>query len=246
MNKIFIVAIKDIKEAFASRSTFFSVLITLIIAIPYLQGIKGSLDNLIRSGASEAALQIEAQSLMNNLLYTLPLVLTMIMCSVFSAYAVIMDKTRRSLESLLATPVSMRQMWFGKNLAVALPSVVIALAVTILAYIVISIWVIVPDAGKLIIPSAWPLVSALVIIPVLSFFVVAPVTFLQLILTNPRIASIAFMIIFFGLYFSIFTQLNGSLGFGVIYLAVTAALALITLILSRIISKEKVILSSKG
>ena len=62
----------------------------------------------------------------------------MLICGVFSAYAIIMDKAKRTLESLLATPVSLRQIWLGKSLAVALPSVAIALLVSLLALLAMN------------------------------------------------------------------------------------------------------------
>jgi hypothetical protein len=89
-------------------------------------------------------------------------------------------------------------------------------------------------------------VAALLIIPVMTFFIVCIVTFLQLIMANPRIANFAFMAIFIVIYLTTITELAASWDFSLIYLIVTILLAAVTFVLGRFLSKEKVVLSSKG
>jgi ABC-2 type transport system permease protein len=246
MRRAFIIARKDMKEALRSRSTYFYILILIFISLPYLSGFHTVIRRLTEQGLSPADLQLATQSLLNTIVYTLPLVLTMLFCSFLSTYAVIMDKAKRTLESLLATPASLRQIWLGKSLAVALPSIVITLLVLLIAVIVVNQVFVVPALGVFLVPGALSLVAALLIIPVMTFFVVCVVNFLQLIMANPRIANFAFMVIFLGIYFATITELASSWDFSLIYMIMTILLAAVTLLLGRFLSKEKVVLSSKG
>jgi hypothetical protein len=54
------------------------------------------------------------------------------------------------------------------------------------------------------------------------------------------------MAIFLGIYFATITELVASWDFSLIYLIVTILLAAVTLVLGRFLSKERVVLSSKG
>ena len=170
----------------------------------------------------------------------------MLMCSILTAYSVAMDKAKRTMESLLATPLSLRQVWLGKSLAVALPGVAIAILVSLLVFLAMNLAIAVPNVGGFIIPSALSLVTGLVIIPVMAFVVVALVSFLQLIMSNQRLANLAFIGIFFAIYFLSVTRLGSSWDFSLIYLVATVFLAVVTLFLTRFLTKERVILSSKG
>jgi ABC-2 type transport system permease protein len=246
VRKAFIIARKDMKEALRSRSTYFYILFLFLLSFPYFDGSRTVIRRLTEQGLGPAELQAASQSFLTTVVYTLPLVLIMLFCSFLSAYAVIMDKAKRTLESLLATPASLRQIWLGKSLAVALPSIVITLLVLLIAVIVVNQVFVVPTLGVFLVPSALSLVAALIIIPVMTFFVVCIVSFLQLIMTNPRIANFAFIAVFLVIYLTTITELSASWDFSLIYLIVTILLAAVTFVLGRFLSKEKVVLSSKG
>ncbi len=42
--------------------------------------------------------------------YNMPLMLAMMFCPIVGAYSIVVDKTKRTFESLLATPLSLRQL----------------------------------------------------------------------------------------------------------------------------------------
>ncbi len=246
MGKAFIIAKKDMKEAFHSKSAYFYVLFLLLMSLPYFDGFRNTIGNLIKQQPDSAELRHAIQSFLCNIVYTLPLVLTMLFCSFLTAYSVTMDKAKRTLESLLATPLSLRQIWVGKSLAVALPGIVITLFILLLVLVVLNMVFVVPAIHSFIVPSALSLVTALITIPVMVLLVVLIVSFLQLIMTNPRIANFAFIAIFLGIYISTITDLTKSWGFSLIYLVVTVLLAGVTLFLDRFLTKERVLFSSKG
>ncbi len=246
MGKVFIIARKDMKEAFRSKSTYVYVIFLCLFTLPYYGILRETLGNLSRQGVSLVELRLTSQSLLNITMSTLPMVLTMLFCSIFSVYSILLDKTKRTLESLLATPLSLRQIWLGKSLAVALPSVIIALLVSFLALLFLNLVIIVPDLGSFIVPRILSLVTGLVIIPVMTFFVAFITNFLQLIMANPRIANLVFPVIFMGLFIDTLIRLSKPWDYSFIYLLVTLFLVAISLLLSRFLTKDRVILSSKG
>jgi len=246
MNRTFILVRKDIKEAFASKSTLWYIIILVVIAYPYFEMVKTATDRLISQSASLTTIAESAQSTLNSMFFSLPMVLVMLSCSVFAAYAIMLDKTKRSLESLLATPLSLRQLWVAKSLAVTLPSVIIGVSVAVILVIILNIWVFVPAGVGLIIPGVQSLVSGLVLIPVLTFLTVNIVAFLQFVMSNPRYASLVFSGIFIAIYLMTLFGVSVNWDFSLIYLAMIAILTVINIILSRFLTKEKIVLSSKA
>jgi ABC-2 type transport system permease protein len=197
---------------------------------------------LIKQGATAATLAEAAQTTMNGIFYSLPLIIMMLICSVLASYAVVLDKTKRNIESLLATPLSLREVWIAKTLAVTIPSAVIGIVMSI---IMVNMIAFVPNVG-FIIPSPISLVTGIILVPVVTFFVVGIVTCLQLIMTNPRLASLVFSVLFLAVFFSTtISQAALKLDFSLIYLIVIVVLLGINAYLARFLSKERIVLSSK-
>jgi len=248
MNKIWIIARKDILEAFRSRSTYVFIVIMAVLTFSYFSSYSALVNSLSRQGASSQDIYNASLAFLNNLAYVLPMMYSIFVCTIFANYSVIMDKARRNIESLMATPVSLNQIWLGKSLAVTLPSVVIGIGVSIIAYIIMNFALVIPQTGRFIVPEALAIVSTLILVPVLVFVIVTLVTYVQLTISNPRIANFVFTIIFLILLFG--ANLLGSLGIGVnfalIYLGVIVLCIIISSVFSRSLTKEKVLLSSKG
>ncbi len=245
MQKLWVIAVKDIGEAFRSRSTYVYMLVMAFISISYVSNYSAHLNAL----KSQQALNDYSRAFLASMAYTLPMMYSIFVCTIFANYSVILDKAKRNIESLMATPINIRQIWIGKSLAITLPSLAIGLAISIIAYIVISVGFVVPKTHFFIFPPALALISAFIFIPLSIFCIVMIVTEIQLTISNPRIASLVFTGIF--ILFVLSINALGSLGvsvgfFSLIYLGVIALCALIAYILSRSLTKEKVLLSSKG
>jgi hypothetical protein len=136
----------------------------------------------------------------------------------------------------------------GKSLAVTLPSIGIGLTVAIVSFLVMDIWFVMPKAGVLIFPGIWAIVSTFIIVPVLLFSIVSIVTYIQLVISNPRIGNFVFSGIFFLLLFGL--NALGGLGLSpsylaLVYVGVIALCAIISYFLSFSLTKERVLLSSK-
>jgi ABC-type Na+ efflux pump permease subunit len=244
MNKLWIIARKDIREAFRSRSTYLYIALLFFLTFTYFS----SYSSLIENVTVQAEINAKSLVFINSIVSTLPMMYAILICTIFAAYSVIVEKTKRNLESLMATPVSLNKIWLGKSLAVTLPSVVIALGVTLLGYIIMSVFLIIPHTKVILVPGALEIVTALVIVPCLIFSVVTLVVYLQLVIANPRIANLAFTGIFLLLFFggNVIAQMGLNWNFSIIYLIVIAVCGAASLLLSRSLTKERVMLSSKG
>jgi len=182
------------------------------------------------------------------LAYLFPLMFSNFICSIFANYAVIVDKAKRNIESLMATPVSIKQIWMGKTLAVTLPSVGIGIGISVVSYLVLDLGFVMPNTHSFIYPGIIPVISALIIMPTLLFVIVAIVTYIQLTITNPRIGNFVFSGVFILLMIGGETLLaeNYSTNYlALVYLGVIAICAVIAYILSFSLTKERVLLSSK-
>jgi ABC-2 type transport system permease protein len=244
MNKLWIIAKKDIKEAFRSRSTYIFIVVIVILSFTFFS----QYGRVVNGLTNQQEIIDTSRSFLNGLAYLLPMIFSIFICSIFANYSVIVDKAKRNIESLMATPISIKQIWMGKSLAVMLPSAVIGITVSILDYLIMNFGFVMPKTGGFITLDALAIVAAIVIVPVLIFSIVAIVVYLQLVITNPRVASFVFTGIFLLLFFG--TSALGNLGIAVnialIYLGFIVVCAGIAYALSRSLTKEKVILSSKG
>jgi ABC-2 type transport system permease protein len=239
------ITVKDIKEAFRNKSTYLYIAFLFFISFPYLGGLGNTLTHLAGQGADTTALREESRSYLNVIMYTLPMTLSMLFCTYLSAYALILEKAKRTLESLLSTPASLRQVWISKSMAVFMPSMVIAIFVLVVSVIALNVAVIIPKTGDFALPGVLPTITALLIIPVVTFGVVLVVSLLQLIMSNPRIGNFAFVAFFLGFYILTVTEVTGSWDFSLIYLVVIGILFIANVVLLQLFTKERVVLSSK-
>ncbi len=248
MKRMWIIAKKDIREAIRSRSTYIYIVILIFLTFSYFNGYATVTRRLAATNSSQIVVVQQSQSYLNPIASTLPMVGAIWICTIFATYAVIIEKAKRNIESLMATPVSLNQIWMGKTLAVTLPSVVAALVISAIMYIVMSFFQVIPNTGRFITPSPLAIVTAVIIVPILIYTIVALILYLQLVITNPRIANFVFLAIFFLLFFGVnfLTGAGLNLDFSYIYLGVIVVCAVASYILSHYLTKERVILSSKG
>jgi ABC-type Na+ efflux pump permease subunit len=220
------------------------MIIMIIVSLNFAQAYTRGVDSL----SSAAAIDSFSRIYISGLAYILPLMYSIFVCSIFATYSVIVDKAKRNIESLMATPISINQLWLGKSLAVTLPSVGVGLAVAALAYVALNFGFVMPHTHVFIFPEPLSIFTALVVVPVLIFSIVAIVIFIQLVISNPRIANLIFTAIFILLLVGIETI--GGLGvsfafYPLVYVGIIALCAFVCYVLSRTLTKEKVLLSSK-
>jgi ABC-2 type transport system permease protein len=247
MNRMLVLLRKDLKEILKSKVTYTYLIIPVFLSFPSVESAKSVIDAMVAQGASQAEMLASAQAITNVVFYTVPLIIIMLVCSVLASYAVILDKSKRSIESLMATPLSLRQVWIAKDLAVTIPGSIIGVVMSILVIIVINAVAYIPAMGVIVVPDILSLITGIILVPLLTFFVVGIVTCLQLILSNPRLASFIFSILFLVAFLpTVFTQYGLQLNYTVIYLIVILVFLCVNYFLSRFLTKERIVLSSKG
>lgn len=244
MRKAFIIAQKDIGETLRSRSTYIALLVLLAITFSYFSGLNGIVNNA-RAGGLEN-LKAAIMFYLNTMISTLPLTIAMLIAGPFSSFSMLLEKAKHNFESLLSTSISLREVWLGKSLSVFLPCIITSLAISLLAIVILNLIIIIPVTGIFIVPDSMFVLTGFVFIPVLVFFIVALISLLQLVLANPRIPTFVFSAVFFAIYFGTLTKFVAELNLVAVYLAVIAILAVVTFYCMRFLTKERVILSSKG
>ena len=250
MEKAMVIMKKDLRETLRTKAFYVSVGIVIFVLVAIAAGLGRNISALIEQGTSPAEVASAIQTLMGTTAFTLSLIIMLLFCMYTNAYTLIMEKVKRSIESLLCTPLSLRQIWLGKTLAISLPSIVLGLLFTFGGIAGINQFFVVPELGHFIMPGAAPLVAILVVVPSIVFFFASLMIALQLIIANIRWIGAALIglvvAVMFGLSPPILKFGSASWSIVFISLGVAAALALVTIFLSRLVTKERIVLSSKG
>jgi ABC-type Na+ efflux pump permease subunit len=244
MRQLWVIARKDIRESFRSRTTYIYIVFLFLLSFSNFSTFNSQTAN---GSAFHAALIQASQNYLDTITYTMPLWYAILISTVFATYSVIVEKAKRNLESLMATPISLNKIWMGKSLAVALPSSVIALGVSLVSFIIINLLLLVPRTGVFMIPNLTAIISAVFLVPLLIFTVAALVIYIQLIIANPRLANFVFIGVFLLFFFGANFLNRGGLtvNFSLIYSALVILCGALAFFLSRTLTKERVILSSK-
>ena len=244
MHQLWVIARKDIRESFRSRTTYIYIVFLFLISLSNFS----TFSNQTAPGTpAQNALVQASQNYLDNITSTMPLWYAILVSTIFATYSVIVEKAKRSIESLMATPVSLNKIWMGKALAVALPSVVIALGVSLVSIIIMNMALVVPRTGMFLVPGSLAIISAIVLVPLLIFTVASLVIYIQLIIANPRLANFVFIAVFLLFFFgaNFLNRAGMTVNFSLIYLGLIIFCAALAFLLSRTLTKERVLLSSK-
>jgi ABC-2 type transport system permease protein len=207
-------------------------------------GIGGGISTLVEEGNISAI-----QAFIGTIAFMLSLMLMMLFCIYINAYTLTMEKVKRSIESLLCTPLSLKQICLGKTLALFLPSLILGWLFTFGGIAGINRFFIAPELGQFIMPGAAPLAAILVVVPIIVLFLSLLVIILQLIIANIRWVNTALMGAIFAVGFGLSPVLMfGPASWSIVFvsLGVAAILAVIAFLLSPRVTKERIVLSSKG
>jgi ABC-2 type transport system permease protein len=252
MSRIWTIARKDIVETFRSRSAYAHIPAMLLMSAYFFFSYFGLVATLSRQNASPETVVVASRVFLTNLAYLLPILYSVFACNMALA-GLLLEKGKRSLESLLVTPVSVRAVWLGKSFGAAVIGVAFGLSVSVFSYLVISLGEVLPRIHRAIAPDGLTFLSALVLVPLIIFLVGLLLSYVQLVTTNPRVANLAsvgaLLLVWGALFFAaLYLPLKGlSISyFPLIFVGLILLLAAVCAVLSRGLSKEKVVLSSKG
>jgi hypothetical protein len=147
----------------------------------------------------------------------------------------------------------MKRIWIGKSLGASLSGTAIGLAMSVVAYCIIAFAEVYPKIHIAIAPGGLAFLSGLVLVPTTVFLVSLLVSYIQLVATNPRMGNLVYgllLLVVWGILFfaSYYLPLVGASVnyYPLIFLALILLLFAGAYLCSRALSKEKVVLSSKG
>lgn len=250
MKKLMVIMKKDLRETLRTKAFYGSIGIVLFVLVALAAGLGRNINAVIEQETSLAEIASAIQPLVGTTAFTLSLMLMLLFCMYTNAYTLTMEKVKRSMESLLCTPLSLRQIWLGKSFAIALPSVILGLLFAFGGIAGINQIFIVPRLGRFIMPGTAPLVAILVTVPLIMFFFASLMVALQLIITNIHWINAALIglviAVMFGLSPPVLKFGPSSWSMVLASLGIGAMLALLVVLLSPRVTKERIVLSSKG
>jgi hypothetical protein len=168
----------------------------------------------------------------------------------FSGLQITKEKVDGNIECLMATPLGPKTLWVGKCLAVFIPGLVISLAAAMIVLLIVNLAAVLPGWGAFAMPGP-ALVVGLVSNPLLFFAVLAFIVLLSL-AGNPDVAIAPSFLIGFGLMIGIPAGLATGIidltswSFVLWYTAGAVVIWIIVLIMMRMLTRQNIVLSSKG
>ena len=230
MNEVLIIARKEFKELLTNRSAvILGAVISCVFALSY--------GFTLASGNPD-----EAIFPLDTTIFFISAMLGIFMSYTFDAQIFLREKVDKVIETLLCSPVTLRQVWFGKTLGASFISYLISLGAMAVLIAVVSF-----KDSALVLPSASIFVYMILVVPVFIAAFAGLYGLAQMVLglrENRFIGLIIFIPLFIGL--SAIPTLVGSglsiswLPVGIVF-AASILLILLSAFLSRFISKERII-----
>ena len=151
------------------------------------------------------------------------------------------EKMQRTIETLLASPINIRDMWLGKVIAIFVVAYAASLA-TCVIYLLVSLL----RLGTFPDLTVFALLQLLIISPLLALALFGLMGYLYLVLLNPALVHYANLIIMIGALFGVYRALNFLVVNAVtsgIMLAIALILLSIVYYLSAKLNKERIIMA---
>ena len=162
-----------------------------------------------------------------------------------SSYSIVGEKVNRSLEPLLATPITTAELLIGKSLAAIIP----ALAATWIGFsiFILGSWIIIsdPDIIAIFLDGRW-LIAIFVIGPLMALSAVSFSIIVSSRVNDPRVAEQVSMIIILPVLAAFFGQMSGIITLNINFMLVSVLLLglvdVVLVILSvRLFQRETII-----
>ena len=231
MNKLFIVAGKEMNGIIRTRS---QMLVGIFFALWF---------SVMTAPVILTAEESAAFDQFNNLLFYFVLMLGIFTAYLFSGKVFFNEKREGIIETLLCTPLSLRQIWAGKVLGVTIPAYMIALLAAALITVIANVF-----SASMLLPSPAICLHIFLVVPAFIAAAIGLLGFGQLLLgmRENQILSISiFVAIFFA--FSLANKNVISGGYAVSWVMIggmlTVAVLLLALIsyLTRYLNKERIV-----
>jgi hypothetical protein len=239
---------RDFNELRQTNAFRILVIVSAVITVACAVGVSIALSKQAWLG-EEAARPI-VELIIGLITYFLTLFILISFIWAFSGLPITKEKVNGNIECLLATPLSPRELWMGKCLAIILPAYAVSVIATLLVVLAVNFITIIPVADRFVLPVP-VLLTGFVINPLLLFGLLSFMVIISL-ANNPDIAIAPSFIIGFGLMMG----LPIGIATGVINLAswtftlwyFVGAVIIWGVVgyLTRLLTKENIVLSSKG
>ena len=248
MRRMSIVFHRDFRELRQTNAFLIIVIVFTVITIIAAVIISIALNRQEWLGEEAARPMLEL--IIGLIAYFLPLFTLITFIWAFASLPIVKEKVNGNIESLLATPLSPKEIWIGKSLAIFLPGFVISIVPTLIVLLAVNFVAISPATGSFVL-TAPMLLTSFLINPLLFFGLLLFIVLFSL-ANNPDIAIAPSFIIGFGLMIGI--PLGVAIGvinlaswsFSLWYLAGTTVIWTVVYCLSHLLTKENIVLSSKG
>jgi ABC-2 type transport system permease protein len=235
MNPILVIAKKEMLQLAKNRS--------LIVSTLLFMGVFGGITSL---GAIMSVIEGNVESMvsaLDSLMMYLVLVLGIFSGYFLSSQAFLGEKTGGTIETLLCSPLSLRDIWLGKVIGVMIPSYAIALLV---AAALVGLTNMVTDV--LVLPSFVMILFVLFVVPVYIACAIGMLGFVQLLLgiKENQIINIVLIVGFI----AAISVLDSLVGGGVVVMSapVVGAMFILAILLlgiigymTRILNREKIV-----
>ncbi|MHB1346487.1 MAG: hypothetical protein ACYCXK_03250 [Candidatus Humimicrobiaceae bacterium] len=248
MRRISIVFQRDFRELRKTKAFIIIIIFFAVITVA------ASVITSIVLRRQELMVRDEAKPILEMIIgiiaYFMPLSVFMTFIWAFTNVTIIQEKVKENIESLLATPLSPKEIWIGKSMAIFLPGYIFSLISTLIILLIINFVVIIPLTENFMLPL--PLLLSSFLINPLLFFGLLLYTVLFSLADNPDIAIAPSFLIGFGLMIGI--PLGVATGvidliswsFALCCLGGALILWIIVFCFYHLLTKEKIVLSSRG
>jgi ABC-type Na+ efflux pump permease subunit len=164
MREISLITINSIRNNLNSKVlTFVFVSVTLII----VAGLTLFFCLLLITPAMDTSVpdRTQLELYLSLIMYTTCLICLGINLNVFAFQSMTREKSRGNIESLLATPLKVKDIWIAKSLAVFIPGLVLGEVLTLITLVAVNYIYFVPRIGFLFTP--WIAVSSFLAVPLI-------------------------------------------------------------------------------
>jgi ABC-2 type transport system permease protein len=248
MSAISIILKRDFRELRRTNAFRILVIFSAVIAVGGAAGSSIALSG--QNWPGEEVAHAVMEMIISLFVYFLPLIIIITFIWASGSLSVTKEKVNGNIQCLLATPLNPGAIWIGKSLAIFLPGYSISLVVTLIVLLAVNFAAAVPATGGFILPAP-VLLTGFLFNPLLFFGLLAFIILFSLV-NNPDIALAPSFLLGFGLMIGIPVGLATGLinlaswSFALWYLAGTAIAWIIVLFLSRLLTRQNIVLSSKG
>ena len=248
MGTINIILDRDFKEFKKTKSFLVLIILSIILTVAAVTAISVlmcRIEWLMQQPARPMLLM-----LISLVVYFLPFFIILSFIWAYSSLPVVKEKANGNITNLIATPLNPKKMWIGKSLAIFLPGFIISVISITVFLLVINLVIILGSAIDYVIPVPL-LLTGLVVNPLLFFGLVLLIMLLSL-TVNPDIAIAPSFVFGFGLMLGIPLGIAtgtidlASWDFFTWYLVSTTVFLIIVICLSRLLTKENIVLSGSA